>query len=182
MFVATEGMVTGLSTLTTITESTGFAGTKSGVEVDGLTLVLSAAGDVDAEPDFDAISDLDTLGGLVSSGTYTFNTAYDGVTVATRRYEGDIAVTATDTAADVDDWSDFDAVADLDAAQVNDTDATLYIRTTDDNPAGSPTWGAWTPFHVADFTCRAAQFKLELSSGNPSHQIAVSTLAVAIKA
>ena len=181
-FVATEGLVTGLSTLTTITESTGFAGTKSDVEVDGLTLVLSAAGDVDAEPDFDAISDLDTLGGLVSTGTYTFNTAYDGVTVATRRYEADIAVTSTDTAADVDDWSDWDAVADIDAAQVNDTDATLYIRITDDNPAGSPTWSAWTPFHVADFTCRAAQFKLELSSGNPSHQIAVSTLAVAIKA
>ena len=181
-FVATEGMVTGLSTLATITESTGFAGSKTNVEVDGVTLKLSNSGNIDLEPDFDAIPNIDELGDIYSTGTYLFNTVYDGTTKAVRRFEADIAVTATDEANSVDDWPDFDAVANVDGATVNDCDVTLYAAITDDNPAGSPTWGPWTQFHVADFNCRAAKFKLEFTSGTPTHNIAVSTLAVAVKA
>lgn len=181
-FVATEGMVTGLSTLATITESTGFAGSKTNVEVDGVTLKLSNNGDIDAEADFDAIPDIDALGDLYSTGTYLFANVYDGTTKAVRRFEADIAVTASDEANTVDDWPDFDAVADVDGATVNDCDVTLFAAITDDDPAGSPTWSSWTQFHVADFNCRAAKFKLEFSSGTPTHNIAVGTLAVAVKA
>jgi hypothetical protein len=181
-FVASEGLVTGLSTLTTITESTTFPGSKTQVEVDTGTLKLSSTGDVDAEADFDAIPNLDELGDIYNTGTYLFNTVYDGTTKAVRRYEADIAVTATDEANTVDDWPDFDAVADVDGAVVNDCDVTLYAAVTDDDPAGSPTWGSWTQFHVADFNARAAKFKLEFTSGSPTHNIAVSTLAVAVKA
>jgi len=145
-FVATEGMVTGLSTLTTITESAGFAGSKTQVVVDGATLELSSSGNIDAEADFDAIADIDDLGDLYSTGTYLFNTLYDGTTKAVRRFEADIAVTSTD------------------------------------DPAGAPTWSGWAPFHVADFNCRAAKFKLEFESATPTHNIAVSTLAVVVKA
>ena len=181
-FVATEGMVTGLSTLATITESTGFAGSKTNVEVDGVTLKLSNSGNIDLEPDFDAIPNVDELGDIYSSGTYLFNSIYDGTTKTTRRFEADIAVTSTDEANSVDDWPDFDAVANVDGATVNDCDVTLYAAITDDDPAGSPTWSSWTQFHVADFNCRAAKFKLEFTSGTPTHNIAVSTLAVAVKA
>jgi hypothetical protein len=181
-FVASEGMVTGLSTLATITESTGFAGSKTQLVVDGVTLKLNRSGDIDSEADFDAIPNLDELGEIYGTGTYLFNTVYDGTTKAVRRFEADIAVTSVDEANSVDDWPDFDNVDNIDATEINSTDVTLYAATTDDNPAGSPTWGGWTQFHVADFNCRAAKFKLEFESGNPTHNIAVSTLAVVVKA
>ena len=57
----------------------------------------------------------------------------------------------------------------------------LLAGLSDDDPAGSPTWSAWMPFFVADFTCRAAKFKLDLASGSATHNIAVSTLAIDIK-
>ncbi len=181
-YVATEGMVTGLSTLATITESPTFSGTKTQVVVDTGTLKLDNSGDIDAVADFDAIPDVDALGDIYGTGEYVFATVYDGTTKAVRRFEADIAVTSTDEANTIDDWPDFDAVANIDATEVNDTDVTLYASVTDDNPAGSPTWGPWTQFHVAEFNCRAARFKLAFSSGSPTHNIAVSTLAVAIKA
>ena len=182
-FVATEGMVTGLSTLATITESTGFAGSKTNLTVASLTLKLSATTLIDSVSDWDSIVDMDGLGGLSPTGTYLFNTVYDGTTKAVRRFEADLAVTSSDTGDlidartnDIDDWASFDG------ATVNDTNVALYAAITDDNPAGSPTWSAWTPFMVADFNCRAAKFKAEFTSGSPYHQIAVSTLAVAVKA
>ena len=182
-FVASEGLVTGLSTLTTITESTGFAGTKTNLTIASLTLKLSATTLIDSVTDWDSIGDMDSLGGLSPTGTYEFSTVYDGATKAVRRFEADIAVTSSDTGdsidsrtTDIDTWSSFDGTS------VNDTNVTLYAAITDDNPAGSPAWSAWTPFHVADFNCRAAKFKLEYESGSPTHQIAVSTLAVAVKA
>ena len=66
-------------------------------------------------------------------------------------------------------------------ATVNDCDATIYASITNDNPAGSPVYGPWTPFFVADLTCRAAKFKLDLSSGIPTNNIDVSTLTVHVK-
>ncbi len=76
----------------------------------------------------------------------------------------------------VDYWLSIDALDSIDGGVINDTDATLYYRNTDDNPAGAPVWGDWTQFIVADVNTRALQFKLELSSANPTHQIEVSTL------
>jgi hypothetical protein len=76
----------------------------------------------------------------------------------------------------IDDWDDFDASGDI-----HDANVTVYGRFTDDDPAGAPTWGAWTPFVVADFTGRAAQFKAEYSTGSANHNVAISTLAVDAK-
>jgi len=184
-FVVTEGMVTGLSTLATITESTTFPGTKTSLTVSAGTLKLDSAVLIDSVASFDGIADLDSLGGVAASGSYAFNGtySYDGTTVATRRFEADIAVAATDTGDfidarvnNIDDWDS------IDGSIVNDCDVTLYASTTNDNPAGSPTWGAWTPFMVADFNCRAARFKLDFVSGSITHNIAVSLLAVVVKA
>ena len=182
-FVATEGMVTGLSTVTTITESTGFAGTKTNVVVSSLTLKLDSTTTIDSLADFDAVTELDSLGTVSPTGTYEFNTKFDGTTVAVRRFEADIAVTSSDTGDLVDARGEVDSWDTVDGSAVNDCNVTLYAAITNDDPAsGGATWSAWTPFHVADFNCRGAKFKLEYESGSPNHNIAVSTLAVAVKA
>ncbi len=184
-FVATEGMITGFTTVGTSTQHTAFSGAKTnvafdatlgGIKLDGTTLIDSMVTSIDSWPFVDG------LGGVSATGSYAFDTYLDLSTVATRRFEADIKALSYDTGdtidnrlEDIDDWDS------IDGDVINDCDVTLYARATDDNPAGTPTWGAWTPFFVADFTCRAAQFKLDFVSGNAQHNIVITELAVMAK-
>lgn len=43
-------------------------------------------------------------------------------------------------------------------------DVILQLRTTDDDPAGSPTWSAWQDFLVGDYTARGFEFRIKLFS------------------
>lgn len=162
-FVLTEGMITGFTTVGTSTQATGFTGTKTNLSVVGSVLQLT-----------------DPAASL--TGSYLFSAYMDLTTVATRRFESDITIysfTITDLidsrTALIDSWEMFDG------GVINDTDVTLYAAVTNDDPAGTPTWSAWTPFFVSDFTCRAIKFKLDFSSQNVTHNIAVSTLTVHAK-
>lgn len=162
-FVVTEGMVTGFTTVATSTQHATFTGSKTNTVVDGSVLQI------------------DTLG-IDATGSYDFSAALDMTTSATRRFEADISAVsfvATDLidsrSATIDTW------ASIDGAEVDDCDVTLYAAITDDDPAGSPTWSAWMPFFVADFTCRAAKFKLDFAAADPTHNIAVDTLVVHVK-
>lgn len=184
-FVVTEGMVSGFNTVGTSTQHTAFTGAKTnvaldailgGIKLDGTTLIDSMVTTIDNWPYIDA------LGGVSATGSYAFDDDLDLTTVATRRFESDITALSFDTSdtidnrlENIDDWDSFDG------AVINDCDVTLYARTTDDDPAGAPTWGAWTPFFVADFTCRAAQFKLDFITGNAQHNIVVTELTVHAK-
>ena len=184
-FVATEGMVTGFTTVGTLTEHTAFTGAKTnvaldaglgGIKLDGTTLIDSMVTTVDNWPFIDA------LGGVSATGSYAFSTYMDLTTSATRRFEADIKALSYDTGDSIDNRLELiDSWNSIDGAVINDCDVTLYARTTNDNPAGSPTWGEWMPFFVADFTCRAAQFKLDFMSGNAQHNIVITELAVLAK-
>ena len=182
-FVATEGMVTGWTTVATTTQQTAFSGSKTNTAVVSGALQLASATAIDsmATP-IDSWTYIDALGGISGTGSYAFSAAVDLTTVATRRFEADIAATSFDAADLIDSKTDpIDDWSPLDGTAINDCDVTLYAATTPDDPAGSPTWSAWMPFFVADFTCRAAKFKLDLASGSATHNISVSTLAVDIK-
>jgi hypothetical protein len=182
-FVATEGLVTGFTTVATSTQAPTFPGSKTSLAVISSNLVLDSAALWDSYPgNIDTWPEVDTLGQLASSGTYLFDTYTDLTTVATRRLEADVRVASSDTGdlwdsrtALIDDWDD------IDGGTINDCDVTLYVSTTDTDPAGAPVWSAWAPFFVCDVTCRAVKFKLDVTSGNPTHQIAVSTLTVHVK-
>ena len=182
-FVATEGMVTGWSIVATTTQQTAFAGAKTNTAVVGAALQLESVSTIDSMgTSIDAWSFIDALGGIQASGSYAFASYVDLTTVATRRFEADIAATSFDAADLIDSKTDLiDDWGPLDGGTINDCDVTLYAAITNDDPAGSPTWSAWMPFFVADFTCRAAKFKLDLASGSATHNISVSTLAVDIK-
>ena len=161
-FVATEGMVTGFTTVATSTQAPGFTGTKTDVSLVGAVLRLT-------DPTVSPI------------GTYEFAALIDMVTVATRRLEADInalsyvAVDFVDSRGDVDSW------ASVDGSSVDGCDVTLYVATTNDNPAGTPTWSEWTPFFVCDVTCRAMKFKLVLETDEETNNIDISELTVHVK-
>ena len=176
-FVATEALVTGYNTTDTITEHPTFAGSKTNLAaVDNVLKLVGAVNIDDKLDDIDDWSEIDTIGGLVSSGTYLFNSEMDFGSVTERKVDINIQTLSYDSASTVDMWTDVDSVDSVDGGVINSTDATLYYRATDDNPSGSPSWGDWTQFIVADVNCRALQFKLELTSGFPTHQIEVSSL------
>ena len=134
----------------TITESTGYAGTKTGMEVDTNLLILSDAG-----------------GGVALSGLYVFNNAIDLGAVYTSRISA-ILKSSAYVAHDlfdsrtslIDTWQNFDG------EPSNNISAHIELRQTDDNPASSPTWSDWAPFLVGDYHARACQFRLVATSSS----------------
>jgi len=78
----------------------------------------------------------------------------------------------------VDDITDFDAIKDFDGAAPTGCDVKLYIRTTEDNPASSPTWSSWRLFNNAEFKARAYEVKAEFSTQASTEQIAVDQLRI----
>ena len=182
-FVATEGLVTGYTTVATSTQAPGFTGSKTNLAVVSSALQLDTSVLWDSYPgNIDTWASIDALGQLSPAGTYLFDTYLDLTTVATRRLEASIKALSSDTGYQWDDRSAaIDEWDDIDGAVINDCDVTLSVACTDTDPAAAPVWTAWQPFFVADVTCRAVKFKLDFVSANPSHQIAVSTLTVKVK-
>lgn len=69
----------------------------------------------------------------------------------------------------------------FDGGSVNfsDVDAQLWVRTTSDDPNGSPvTWSAWLPFFVGDYTARGFEFKVVMTTENESATPRISALKV----
>lgn len=179
-FVATEALITGLSTIASVTESPTFAGAKSnvaavdgGIQLDGTTLIDSMA------TLMDSWGSIDSLGGVQATGTYTFANTLDlGSKTAARLFTTlDSIAFDTDDLIDsrtnnVDDWGL------IDGAVVDDCEAQLMVRTSDDNI----TYSAYQALGlVGDFNFRYFQFRLDFASGNVTHNRSVTSLAVTAK-
>jgi hypothetical protein len=144
-------------------------------EYDALT--LEATGLFDDVADLDLLPVMDFIGAMATSGTYEFANTLDlGAAFSldlkrffvTRGYfPSDLIDSRTGL---VDDWSDWDGAA---SSAVN---AKMYLRSTNDNPTGSPTWSAWQEFVNGTFKARAFQFKTELTSSDPGQNILIDEL------
>lgn len=178
-FVASESLVTGFTTVATSAQAPSFSGVKTGTYVDGVSLQLSGTTPVDDMLDsIDSWGFIDTLGGILSSGSYLFDAPMSFGAVASRRISAVLQALSFDSGDLVDDRGDIDSWDSVDGGVINDTDATLYYSTTQTDPAGSPVWGAWTPFMTADVTAWGVKYRLDLESGSPTHNIAISTATV----
>lgn len=78
----------------------------------------------------------------------------------------------------LDDIADFDSIANFDGASPLSSNVELYIRTTQDDPAGSPTYTSWRKYNNAEFRARAYELKAEVSTENNTTQLAVQQLEV----
>ena len=144
--------------------------------LDGSTLIDSIA-------DFDAIPIMDFLGNIKSLGTYTFLDTVDmGMALEAVEFQRRFVTRAflpSDTVdgriALIDTWND------VDGAAVNNVNARLYIRSTNDDPSGSPTYGPWAPFDSGTFKGRGFQFKTELTSSKVDENILVDELGYKIE-
>jgi len=158
----------------------GFAGTKTNTVVASGILKLIGGALVDDFPLADSIGDWDSEGGLATDGSYVFLETLDLGAVYVSRVTAAIDAIAVNVDAYVDSFPDIDGLASFDGTLLGTTSARLYVRTTPDDPAGSPTWSVWQPFVIGDYKTRGFQFRLDLASSNSRHNIHVSGLSVDI--
>jgi predicted phage tail protein len=87
--------------------------------------------------------------------------------VARGIYPTDLWDSRTDN---IDTWQD------IDGGVVDQVNAELYVRKTNDNPSSSPTYSAWQPLANGVLKARAFQFKAVLTSSDPAQNILVDEL------
>jgi len=207
MVVTTAPALDSLNVVATVDEQPTFAGTKSNIVFDpalnGIKLIgagliddqglIDASGLWDDQGLIDGLGAIDTvvgvggwglidsLGGVVGSGTYTFAGSLDLGSVEKSRLTATIDAVSFDTGDMVDARFDLiDSWQSIDGDLINDTAVTLYVRTTNDNPSGSPVWSVWQRFSVGDYEARAFQWKVLLESGSATHNVVVTKLSVDI--
>ena len=69
----------------------------------------------------------------------------------------------------------------IDLDEPDETNVEVLARATDDDPAGTPTWGAWTPIGISRLSGRAFEFKADLSTKNAAENVTVKELGVSVK-
>lgn len=151
--VSTIGSLEGFNAVETVTEDSAWAGTHT------QTVYDAGAGGLRLDDD--------PGGGVYESGTYAFAGDVDLGQVYTSRVSADISIGRSNLDADFFAPANFFGPADF--FQLPDDEATvaLEVRTTNDDPTGSPTWSTWRTLTVAqDFTARALEFRLQLARGD----------------
>ena len=162
-------------------DSPPFQGTKNSMfySAEEGGLALTATGLIDSIVDWDEVSNVDFYGSVSSSGSYQFASTLDLGAV----YDIDLRAilqtrafapsTYWDERLDlIDDWDD------IDGDDLSATNASLFVRTTNSNPSGSPTWGLWQPFVNGTTRGRGLQFRLVATSHNPDQNVLIEQLGV----
>ena len=183
----------------TQTEDPSFAGTKTNLVVDTVSNELrlgptgvqfASIGDISAEDDtfFLAEDDTDSTSLIVqegndvleTSGEYFFqNNPITLSDVFSVQLESTLRARAFyPYGAFLDSQPNFDAIAEFDGEAPSAPDVKLYIRTTQDDPSGTPTWTSYRRYNNAQFKARAYELKAEFSTGDSQEQIAVDQLRV----
>ena len=136
------------------TEQSGFAGTKTGCSVDGAFLKITDPASAPSSATYEFSNYIDT-GSVRRVHSYVFVRTIRSVPSGASSWDG--------ISGDWDAWPGlFDALTS--GLQVDDTNVKTYISTTNDDPAGSPTWGAYRLFQAGHFSGRAFRYKIELLS------------------
>lgn len=143
--------------LATVTEHAAFTGTKTNCAVSGSDLVLNV--------------------GQVAA-TYLFAGAISLAAVKTVRLTARVAAIITERSDLFDSPELFDSTALFDGSEEAEGDVTIYVRSTQDNPAGSPVWSDWQLFDRTEMTGRGFQFRADIMAKSTTYGVAVGTLQV----
>jgi len=140
---------------------TPFSGSKTNTEYDA---------------SLDALKLTSSGSNINSSGSYTFASVLDLEGVFALDLQRRFVTRAIRPSDLVDVWPDVDARSDWDGDIVDNVNASLSVRTTNDNPSSSPTWGDWTSLKNGIFTGRGFQFKTDLTSADTTENILIDEL------
>ncbi len=163
--------------LTTLAEEPGFSGGKTGVTLGAGGLQLDSSSPVDLWADFDAVLDFDAEGGILPTGTYDFSAIIDLASIKLVRLRSvidlsilEIGTTIEDRLGDIDTWASFDG------ADGGEVDVVVEVRTTPDDPAGSPVWGAWGRVDSTEVRARGIQARAMLTTKDAAYSPMVTKL------
>ena len=145
-------------------------------------LILAADGLIDEITDFDSLADLDNFGDTSSSGSYQFLSTLD----LGAKYDLELLQTLKTRAfVPTDFWDSrtglIDTWVDIDGTDISLVNAEMYVRSTNDDPSGSPTYGDWQPFVNGTKRGRGFQFKVDATTSDPAQNIAIEELGVTTK-
>jgi hypothetical protein len=138
--------------------------------------------DLATDGDWDALVAVDSIIGTNPAGEYEFGSSWDmgavfDVNVRRRFVTRPILLTGLwdDNTMMIDEWPD------IDEDNLDVVNAELYVRTTPDDPAGTPTWGDWNQIANAIVRGRGFQFKTIATSSNPSINILIDELGAELE-
>ena len=142
--------------ITTISEDPTFAGTKTNCTVVGSTLELDPG---------------------VMTMTYLFDNDIDLGSVESIRLVPSLTAVITDGVTVV---ADYDPVASVTrfAGPIVDASVSFEVRTTDDDPTGSPTWSDWETFTVGNYRARAFEFRLTAIVASTTYTVEITELSL----
>lgn len=174
-----------LNVVETFTEHPGFPGAMSsmayfseyeGIALEAATLVDSIMMDVDDVPNWDF------AGGVSTQGEYSFGETMDLGQVFSSRVTAHIKAVAVDVADFIDmRENNVDEWLDIDGDFIDDVNAEIYLRTTEDDPVDPDAeWTEWKKFFVGEYKARAFEFKIKATSGQPSHNVIIQELSVTV--
>lgn len=157
--VSTKGaQAVPFANLDTLTEDPGWTGTKTNCQIDGTALKIT---------------------NLASEGVYTFPAGMDFLTETAVRLRSVIDVSALSLTSTIDDRLDpIDTWSDFDGTEGADTDVIVEVRTTDDDPSGSPVWSDWSRLDSTEDAFRAAQFRARLITRSEDFNVLLAGLTV----
>lgn len=168
-------------------EAAGFLGTFNGLYYSAERGGLSIDGgtqfdDLALDGDLDALATMDSIGGVNPSGEYLFSTAVDLTHIYDVNLKRKLGVLPFNVASLFDEAiGDLDTWGDLDGVDVTDTNAALYVRSTTDNPAISPTWSEWRLCNNNLLRGRAFEFKVVATSDQITQNVIISELGVLVE-
>lgn len=167
----------------TRTENPSFAGTKANMVVADEKLKLEADTLFDSLGLIDTIGLIDSAGGVDLSGSYEFNNYIDtGISAQSYRLSSAFAFTTSSTTDFFDTRSgNIDTWDSIDVNTYDDVEVQLQIATTNDNPAGSPSWSDFQNFRIGNYYGRAFKFKLLVTSGDVTHQVYITSLSATLE-
>lgn len=152
-------------------------------DLDGL--VLAGGPDVDdlaTDGDWDALATVDSLDGIEPTGEYEFGSTWDmgyvfDVNMRRRFTARPFILNALWDAkiGDIDDWPQ------IDDDELDGATATLYVRSTNDDPGATPTWRSWQEFSNAIVRGRAFQFKVVATTSEPNQNIVIDELGAELE-
>lgn len=141
---------------------TPFTGTKTDTEYDSTydALILSSSGDdVKASGEYEFADTLDLEA--------VYSVDLERRIVSRGIYPSDLWDDRTEN---IDSWED------IDGDVVDEVNAELYVRRTDDDPSGTPTYTDWQPLANGMLKARAFQFKVILTSNDTAQNVLVDEL------
>ena len=161
-----------LATTLSLTDSTTFTGTKTNLSVTGSQLRLTTYSTQPSTGEY-------LFSNYIETGDSTVKRCRVYVSAVNNRFDGTAGLFDDQPGLFDDGVGLFDDLGGN--SQFADTNVTTLVSTTQDDPAGSPTWTDYTPIKVADISARAFRFKVVLTSTSDNITPSISALTAYVE-